>query len=47
MRVSHLFLFVSQVMELCAKHGLPYESCGMWESTTKVYRQLATIAKLA
>ena len=35
------------VMEFCARHGLPYESCTIWESTYKVYLQLQTIAKKA
>jgi hypothetical protein len=34
-------------MEFAARHGLPYESCSIWESTAKVYNQLASIAKLA
>jgi len=36
----------ARVMQLCAKHGLPYETCSTWESTKKVYAQLAKIAKL-
>ncbi len=36
-----------EVMEFCARHGLPYESCTIWESTYKVYQQLASVAKAA
>lgn len=36
-----------QVLELCKKHGLPYESCGVWESSKRVYVQLLKIARLA
>eukprot|EP00199_Chlamydomonas_sp_CCMP681_P000537 CAMPEP_0119106878 /NCGR_PEP_ID=MMETSP1180-20130426/6757_1 /TAXON_ID=3052 ORGANISM="Chlamydomonas cf sp, Strain CCMP681" /NCGR_SAMPLE_ID=MMETSP1180 /ASSEMBLY_ACC=CAM_ASM_000741 /LENGTH=471 /DNA_ID=CAMNT_0007092277 /DNA_START=33 /DNA_END=1448 /DNA_ORIENTATION=+ len=44
----HSFSRVRQpVMEFCARHGLPYESCSIWESTYKVYRQLAVVAKAA
>lgn len=35
------------IMEFCARHGLPYESCSIWESTGKIYHQLASVAKVA
>ncbi len=35
------------IMQFCARHGLPYESVGTWESTCKVYRALQDIAKKA
>ncbi|KAJ9529208.1 hypothetical protein QJQ45_007866 [Haematococcus lacustris] len=35
------------IMEFCARHNLPYESCSIWEATAKVYRQLACVAKMA
>lgn len=37
----------SRVMQMCAKHGLPYETCGTMESSRRVYVALAKIAKLA
>ena len=35
------------VMDLCRKHGLAYESCGMAAGTVKVLRHLAEIAAQA
>lgn len=35
----------TRIMEFCQRNGLPYESCSIAESTYKVYKQLATVAK--
>ncbi|KAF5835722.1 delta 6 desaturase [Dunaliella salina] len=36
-----------RIMELCARHGLPYESCSLTESTIKVYKTLAHVGHAA
>lgn len=43
----HLPAVAGRVEAICAKHGLPYEACGMAEGTRRVLAALADIAALA
>ncbi len=36
-----------EVMQFCARHHLPYETCSIWSSTYKVYRHLESVAQMA